>query len=61
MLSMADKYNMLGVIMLSVEFTSCYAECHYAECHYDECCYAKCHGAQQIAGLTLDCRKNIFP
>jgi len=50
MLSMADKYT-----MLSVAFTNCYAECHYGECFY-----AKCHGAQQIAGLTLDCRKNIF-
>jgi hypothetical protein len=56
MLSMADKYNMLGVIMLSVAFTNCYAECHYAECFY-----AKCHGAKQIAGLTRDFRKNIFP
>jgi hypothetical protein len=55
MLNMADKYNMLGVIMLNVAFTNCYAECHYAEC-----LYPKGHGALQIVGLTLDSRKNIF-
>ncbi len=28
----------ISVIMLSVAFSYCYAECHYGECRYDECC-----------------------
>ncbi len=31
---------MLNVIMLSVLFNYCHAECHYAERHYAECQYA---------------------
>jgi hypothetical protein len=31
-----------SVIMLSVAFSYCYAECPYAECLYYECSYAEC-------------------
>ncbi len=34
---------MLNVIMLSVTFSYCYAECHYADCRYAEWHYAQCH------------------
>jgi hypothetical protein len=37
---------MLSVIMLSVTFSHCYAQCHYAECRYAECRYAECHYAE---------------
>jgi hypothetical protein len=41
---------MPSVMMLSVTFYFCYAECHctvcqYAECRYTECRYAECYGA----------------
>ncbi len=32
---------MLGVVMMSVAFIYCHAECHYAECPYAECHYAE--------------------
>ncbi len=31
---------MLIVVMLSVDFFHCYAECHYTECHYAERLFA---------------------
>jgi hypothetical protein len=46
---------MPSVIMLSVAFSYCHAECHFAECrisyrhaecHFAECQYAECHGAE---------------
>ncbi len=33
-----------NVMMLSVEFLFCHAECHDAECRHAECHYAKCRG-----------------
>jgi hypothetical protein len=29
---------MLNIIVLSVAFSNCYAECHYPECRQGECC-----------------------
>jgi hypothetical protein len=42
---------MPSIIMLSVEFYYCCAQCHfaeypYAECHSPECLYAECHYAE---------------
>jgi hypothetical protein len=51
---------MLNVVMLSVAFSYCYAECNYDECHYAECHqsgghYAECGGAilYTVIGPTL--------
>jgi len=35
---------MLTVIMLSVAFYYCYAQCHYADCRYAECSGADISG-----------------
>jgi hypothetical protein len=32
---------LLNVIILSVAFSYCDANCHFAECHYAECRYAE--------------------
>jgi hypothetical protein len=36
---------MLSVVLLSVEFSYCCAECHRADCSDTEC-YAECHYAE---------------
>ncbi len=51
---------MLVVIMLSVAFSYCYAECHYAECHYAECRYTESHGAQKTTAQPQDQRYKAF-
>ncbi len=38
----------LSVIMVSVTFSYCYAECHYAECHN-----AECRGAVEVVFFAL--------
>jgi hypothetical protein len=47
---------MLNVIMQSVAFFYCYAECHaeciYAECRYAECHYAECRFAEYCSALN---------
>jgi len=35
---------MLTVVMLSVAFYYCYAQCHYADCRYAECSGADISG-----------------
>jgi hypothetical protein len=54
---------MQSLVMPSVMFTYCYAECRYAECRYAECRYAECYyaecrygerrGAIKIASVNL--------
>jgi len=36
----------LNVIMLSVTFHYCHAQCNYAQCLYAECRFAECHNAE---------------
>jgi len=36
----------LLIVVLSVIFFFCYADCHYAECRWDECFYGECHYAE---------------
>jgi hypothetical protein len=38
-------------IMLSVEFSYCYAECRYADCRYLECHYAEWQWAECCGAL----------
>ncbi len=56
---------MVIVVLLSVAFFYCYAECyysewHYAECYNAECRYAECYWAECRGTLCIEAHQQLM-